>query len=151
MARQQAPAPDKPLDHVLVAIHNAIRRPDMSEFWRSIEQTRTPGEVGAETRKHCGVCGCRLGLFNGRRVIGRLQFTAKLCGRGEVAAYVPFPAWLATILHDPFSIMVAVVPDTVQMLAVEEEKLTKSPELAAADKVREAPTACGGMVGKVMA
>lgn len=46
--------------------------------------------------------------------------------------------------------MVAVVPDTVHTLVVEEEKLTASPELAVADKVKDAPTVWGGMVGKVI-
>ena len=51
------------------------------------------------------------------------------------ALNVPLPDWLAVIVHVPANNMEAVLPETEQILGVDEEKLTAKPELAVA--VRE--------------
>jgi hypothetical protein len=50
----------------------------------------------------------------------------------------------------PVVSMVAVVPETVQTLAVVEAKLTAKLELAVAESVSGVPTFCAGIAPKVM-
>lgn len=65
--------------------------------------------------------------------------TVKDCVTVEAALYVAFPAWFAEMVQVPAASMLAVVPDTEQMLGVDEENVTARPEVAEADNVNEVP------------
>jgi hypothetical protein len=67
------------------------------------------------------------------------------------AAYVPLPAWFASIVQVPEAINVAVVPETVQTDVVVEVKVTTRLELAVAESVRGVPTICVPGFAKVIA
>ena len=68
--------------------------------------------------------------------------TVKLCVTEVAAAYCELPACEACIEQVPAARMVAVVPDTLQIVGVAEPKLTVSPELAFALKATVAPITC---------
>ena len=74
----------------------------------------------------------------------------KLCETVAAAAYDALPVWLAWIVHDPASRSDAVVAETVQILGVAEKKLTGSPELAVAAKVRLERAICDAKTPKLM-
>src|SRR5271157_2790819 len=76
--------------------------------------------------------------------------TVKLCETGVAAAYVLLPACVAWIVQAPAAMNVAVVPLTVQTLAVVEAKDTVRPELAVAESVSGFPTVCVPGLAKVM-
>ena len=50
----------RPFDEVLAAINDAIGHPDMAEFWRSTQQTRTAAELESTIRKVLGKTGLML-------------------------------------------------------------------------------------------
>ncbi len=60
------------------------------------------------------------------------------------------PGCEAVRVQVPAAMKVAVVPETVQTEAVEDVKVTASPEVAVAVRVSGVPTFCAAMVGKVM-
>ena len=60
------------------------------------------------------------------------------------------PLWVAVIVQLPAAMSEAVVPDTVQMLVVEELKVTGKPELAEAISVIGVPTVWLPIVGNEM-
>jgi hypothetical protein len=60
------------------------------------------------------------------------------------------PACEATIVQVPPAIVVAVVPDTVQMPVVDDVNATGKPELAVAVRVKGVPTVCAAIAPKVI-
>ncbi len=54
------------------------------------------------------------------------------------------------MVHVPETMKVAFVPETVQTLRVEDEKVTVKPEVAVAESASGVPTVCAGGVAKVM-
>jgi hypothetical protein len=54
------------------------------------------------------------------------------------------------MVHVPDVINVAVVPETVQILVVAEEKPTARPDAAEAESVSGVPTVCAAIAPKVM-
>lgn len=73
---------------------------------------------------------------------GVVATTEKETATLDAALYEAFPDWLAVIVHVPASNMVAVVPDTEQIVGVDDEKLTVKPELAVAERVTVALPVC---------
>ena len=67
--------------------------------------------------------------------------TVKLCVTGVAALYTLLPGCEATIVQVPAASKVAVLPETVQTLLVEELKLTLRPELAVAVNATVVPLA----------
>jgi hypothetical protein len=76
--------------------------------------------------------------------------TAKVSDMVGAARYVVLPACLAWMAQLPPAIIVAVVPETVQIADVVESKLTVRPELAVAVNVSTAPGCWLGMAPKEM-
>jgi hypothetical protein len=76
--------------------------------------------------------------------------TVKLCETEVAALYVELPAWEAVRVHVPPASREAVLPETVQMLGVDEAKLTARPEVAVAFRASEVPEVWVGMAAKVM-
>jgi hypothetical protein len=82
---------------------------------------------------------------------GGAALTVKLCATGGAGAYVPFPAWLASMVHVPAETRVTAVPETVQTPVVAEVKVTASPEVAVATSAGTAvPMVCVPGLAKVM-
>ena len=85
-----------------------------------------------------------VGLAVNEPTVGLLGalLTVKLCETGVAAAYALLPACVAWMVQEPAATNVAVVPLTVQTLAVVDAKDTIKPELAVADSARGVPTVC---------
>ena len=65
-------------------------------------------------------------------IVWAARLTVKLWVTTAAAAYTALPGWAAWIVHVPAASSDAIEPETVQMVGVEEVKMTDSPELAVA-------------------
>ncbi len=83
-------------------------------------------------------------------IVWPCAFTTKLCATAGAAAYVAFPGCEAVIVQVPSATNVALVPDTVHTLAVDEAKLTAKAELVVALKVNGVPTVCAAIAANVI-
>jgi len=82
--------------------------------------------------------------------VSAAALTAKLRVTGVAAAKVELPVCVALIVHVPVARKVAVVPVTVQIVCVVEEKLIARPEVEVAVSVSGVPTVCVAGVAKVI-